>query len=294
MVIQWYPGHMDKALREMQNVVKLVDAIVYVVDARAPFSCLNPKYKDIIGNKPSIIVFNKADLVDEDELCLWKDVFENLGFEVVSLNSTISNASKSLTMKAEKLLKPKIEKNKTKGIHIPIRLMVIGVPNCGKSTLINNVCSNKKTITGDKAGVTRANQWVKIGGNFELLDTPGTLWPSFENDRVAKNLAYIGSIKDEVLDIEELAFEFINDLKYAYFENLSKRYDLKCDKSADTIEIFDEICVNRNFKLKGNEIDYNRGAKTIIDDFRKGRLGKIILDNIMDVKNAFQKNKQSK
>ena len=288
MVIQWYPGHMDKALREMQNLVKLVDAIIYVLDARAPFSCLNPKYKEIIGNKPAILVLNKADLVQDIDLKNWEKFFNENGYETICLNSTITNATKSLISKTDLLLKDKIEKYKLKGIHIPIRMMVIGVPNCGKSTLINNVCSNKKTVTGDKAGVTRSNQWVKIGGDYELLDTPGTLWPSFKDDKVARNLAYIGSIKDEVIDINELAFAFINDLKNNYYSNLVDRYDLKCDVNCETIDIFDEICVNRNFKLKGNEIDYNRGAKAIIDDFRKGRLGKIILDNIAEVKNVFK------
>lgn len=288
MIIQWYPGHMDKALREMQGVMKLVDAVIYVLDSRAPYSCINPKYKEIIGNKPAIITLNKADLVQDSELKNWEHLFEKNGYEVVSLNSTVTNATKMLLMKAEKLLAEKINKNKAKGIHLPIRMMVIGVPNCGKSTLINNVCANKKAVTGDKAGVTRSNQWVKIGGDYELLDTPGTLWPSFKNNKVARNLAYIGSIKDDVLDIEELAFAFIDDLRVKFFENLVERYSLKCSNDCETIEIFDEICLNRNFKIRGNEIDYTRGAKAIIDDFRKGRLGKIILDDLTDAKDDFK------
>ena len=288
MIIQWYPGHMDKALREMQGVMKLVDAVIYVLDSRAPYSCINPKYKEIIGNKPAIITLNKADLVQDSELKKWEHLFEKNGYEVVSLNSTVTNATKMLLMKAEKLLAEKINKNKAKGIHLPIRFMVIGVPNCGKSTLINNVCANKKAVTGDKAGVTRSNQWVKIGGDYELLDTPGTLWPSFKNNKVARNLAYIGSIKDDVLDIEELAFAFIDDLRVKFFENLVERYSLKCSNDCETIEIFDEICLNRNFKIRGNEIDYTRGAKAIIDDFRKGRLGKIILDDLTDAKDDFK------
>ena len=288
MIIQWYPGHMDKALREMQSVMQLVDAVIYVLDSRAPYSCINPKYKEIIGNKPAIITLNKADLVLDIELKKWENLFEKNGYEVVALNSTVTNATKMLLLKAEKLLEEKINRNKSKGIHLPIRMMVIGVPNCGKSTLINNVCANKKAITGDKAGVTRSNQWVKIGGDYELLDTPGTLWPSFKNNKVARNLAYIGSIKDDVLDIEELAFAFIEDLRVKFFENLVERYFLKCSNDCETIEIFDEICLNRNFKLRGNEIDYTRGAKAIIDDFRKGRLGKIILDDLTDAKDDFK------
>ena len=288
MVIQWYPGHMDKALREMQKTVKLVDAIVYVLDARAPYSCINPKYKELIGNKPALLVLNKADLVEENLLNEWVNLFAHYGYESIMLNSTITNATKMVLSKMQILLKDKIQRNKAKGVHLPLRFMVIGVPNCGKSTLINNVCANKKTETGNKAGVTRANQWVKINSDYEILDTPGTLWPSFADKKVALNLAYIGSIKDEVLDIEELGYSFVEDIKKTFFENLKQRYALKSCADDETIAIFDEICINRGFKLRGNEIDYTRGAKSIIDDFRKGRLGKIILDNIEDAKNGLK------
>ncbi len=288
MIIQWYPGHMDKALREMQNTLKLVDAIIYVLDSRAPYSCINPKYKDLIGNKPALLVLNKADLVNEEDLNKWTDLFKRNGYDSIKLNSTISNASKIILSKMEVILSDKIEKNKAKGIQLPLRFMVIGVPNCGKSTLINNICPRKKTETGNKAGVTRANQWVKINANYEILDTPGTLWPSFKNNQVAKNLAYIGSIKDEVLDIEELAYSFIEDVKDRFFNNIKERYSLLCNENTETIDIYNEICLKRGFILRGNELDYNRGAKAIIDDFRKGRMGKIILDKIEDAKNGFK------
>lgn len=278
MVIQWYPGHMDKALREMKNNAKLVDAILYVLDARAPFSCLNPKFDTIIGAKPVIMVLNKADLISKEDLNRFEQYFKSKNIPVVALNSTITNATKPIIESASNLLSDKVERFKNKGVNIPLRLMVIGVPNSGKSTLINNVCGNKKTITGDKPGVTRSNQWVKISNGFELLDTPGTLWPAFDNPQVARNLAYIGSIKDDVLDVEELAFAFIDDLRVKYFEALRDRYFLKVDNIAETIEIFDEICQNRGFILRGGEIDYNRGARAILDDFRKGRIGKLVLD----------------
>ena len=288
MIIQWYPGHMDKALREMQNTLKLVDAIIYVLDSRAPYSCINPKYKDLIGNKPALLVLNKADLVNEEDLNKWTDLFKRNGYDSIKLNSTISNASKIILSKMEVILSDKIEKNKAKGIQLPLRFMVIGVPNCGKSTLINNICPRKKAETGNKAGVTRANQWVKINANYEILDTPGTLWPSFKNNQVAKNLAYIGSIKDEVLDIEELAYSFIEDVKDRFFNNIKERYSLLCNENTETIDIYNEICLKRGSILRGNELDYNRGAKAIIDDFRKGRMGKIILDKIEDAKNGFK------
>ena len=200
MVIQWYPGHMDKALREMKNNAKLVDAILYVLDARAPFSCLNPKFDTIIGEKPVIIVLNKADLIGKEDLSRFEQYFKSKNIPIVALNSTITNATKPIIESAGSLLRGKVERFRNKGVNIPLRLMVIGVPNSGKSTLINNVCGNKKAVTGDRPGVTRSNQWVKISNGFELLDTPGTLWPAFDNPQVARNLAYIGSIKDDVLN----------------------------------------------------------------------------------------------
>lgn len=278
MVIQWYPGHMDKALREMKNNAKLVDAILYVLDARAPLSCLNPKFDSVVGSKPVIMILNKADLISREDLARFEQYFTAKNMPVIALNSTITNATKPIIDTACKLLSEKIAKYKAKNISMPLRLMVIGVPNSGKSTLINNVCGNKKAMTGDKPGVTRINQWVKIGNGFELLDTPGTLWPSFDKPRLARNLAYIGSIKDDVLDVEELALAFIDDLKSKYFQELFARYDLKMDAKDASIEIFNEICKKRGFILRGGDFDYNRGARAILDDFRKGRIGKIALD----------------
>lgn len=278
MVIQWYPGHMDKALREMKDNAKLVDAILYVLDARAPISCLNPKFDAIVGAKPVIMVLNKADLITDEDLKKFEAYFKSKNLSVVALNSTITNATKPIIETARVLLSEKIERFKVKNINIPLRLMVIGVPNSGKSTLINNVCGNKKAITGDKPGVTRINQWVKIVNGFELLDTPGTLWPAFDVPKTARNLAYIGSIKDDVLDIEELALAFIDDAKVNHFDELRQRYNLSSSKDVESIEIFNEICNNRGFMLRGGEVDYNRGARAILDDFRKGRMGKIALD----------------
>lgn len=278
MVIQWYPGHMDKALREMKDNAKLVDAILYVLDARAPISCLNPKFDAIVGTKPVIMVLNKVDLIADEALKKFEAYFKSKNLAVIALNSTVTNAAKPIIETARVLLSEKIERFKAKNINIPLRLMVIGVPNSGKSTLINNVCGNKKAITGDKPGVTRINQWVKIANGFELLDTPGTLWPAFDVPKTARNLAYIGSIKDDVLDVEELALAFIDDAKVNHFDELRQRYNLSSSKDVESIEIFNEICSNRGFMLRGGEVDYNRGARAILDDFRKGRMGKIALD----------------
>jgi len=284
MLIQWYPGHMNKALKQMQKDVKIVDAIIYVLDARAPLSCLNPKFQNIIGNKPVLFVLNKCDLSDSNQLQDIQNKLAKNNNQCIYLNSTVSNTSKVIAEKLELMLKDKIERNTSKGIVIPMRAMIIGVPNSGKSTIANNLCGNKRAITGDKPGVTKSNQWIKISKHLEILDTPGTLWPSFENQNVAKQLAYIGSIKDDIVDIEGLALEFIVDISNQDFSILKNRYGLEDDdKNLQPIEIYEKICLNRKFILKGNEIDYTRGAKAILDDYRKGRMGNFMLKTVQSV-----------
>lgn len=278
MLIQWFPGHMNKALKEMQKTIKLVDAVVYVLDARAPLSCLNPKFESIVGNKPVLFVLNKCDLSDEKKLKEIQNKLISSKTSCVLVNSTVSNSSKAIISKLEELLHEKIEHNNLKGIVIPMRAMIIGVPNSGKSTIANNLCGDKRAITGDKPGVTRNNQWIKISKYLEVLDTPGTLWPSFQNQDVAKQLAYIGSIKNEIIDIEELALEFIKDIMEQDFNILKNRYLLDDeDKSLSPIEIYEKICTIRKYILKGGEMDYTRCAKAILDDYRKGRLGNFML-----------------
>ncbi len=278
MKIQWFPGHMTKALREMEKNVKLVDLILYVLDARAPFSCQNPQFVEIVGNKPIIYVLNKIDLADDKQTQLWKDFFNRDNTLAIPLNSTMTNASKTVVSGMEKLLAPKLERNRQKGITMPLRAMVIGVPNCGKSTLINNLCGKYKAITGDRPSVTRSTQWVKIAGNIELLDTPGTLWPSFEDDKVSHNLAYINSIKDEVLDVSELVLDFIEKMLKDYPKQFLERYNLEFINEAKPVDYLAKVCENRKFIVKGGQLDWERGARAILDDFRKGRLGKITLD----------------
>lgn len=279
MVINWFPGHMTKALRMMEKELDVVDVIIYVLDGRAPFSCENPSFKNITKNKPIVYVINKIDLSNEEQIKKWQKYFsEGENRLCVLLNSTLSNSSKIIKDCMNKLLIKKLEKNKKKGINIPLRAMVIGVPNCGKSTLINNLCGKGKAITGDKPGVTRGKQWVKIDEGIEMLDTPGTLWPDLENDKVAHNLAYIGSIKEEVLDISSLALDFISDLNKIDKSILTNRYNIEFDENDELIDIYEKICKKRGFVLKGNNYDYERCARALFDDFRKGRLGKITLD----------------
>lgn len=276
--IQWFPGHMTKALREMEKELKNVDLIFYCLDARAPLSCLNPKLSNLAKNKKIIYVLNKCDLVDEKSLEKFKKTLTTTNSIAISINSVESNSTKILYDKAKNLLKDKFEQSKLKGLNYQVKAMVLGVPNVGKSTLINNFCRKAKTTTGNKPGVTKGKQWVAVDDSFVLLDTPGTLWPSFENEKTAKNLAYIGSIKDNVLDTTDLAFWFIKDIVRINKKALENRYEIKIDKDQETLEIFDEICKKRKCLLKQGELDYDRCAILILDDFRKGRLGKIVLD----------------
>ncbi len=300
MIINWYPGHMDKALRMMETELDLIDVAVYVLDSRAPFSCVNPVFEGLLKSKPIIYVLNKADLVLEADLKKWQKYFSGENKVCITLNSTESNSSKKLLDAIKSLHIKKLVKNEKRGITIPLRMMILGVPNCGKSTLINNLCGKGKTITGDKAGVTRGKQWVAVASNLEVLDTPGTLWPNLENTKVAHNLAYIGSIKDDVLDISSLALDFIIDMLKLDKQILENRYKISIDlnsikhifsETTDygelydneelkmfALEVYEKVCLVRGFMMKNREFDYERCAKALLDDFRKNRLGKIILD----------------
>lgn len=275
--INWFPGHMTKALREMEEESKNVDMIIYVLDARAPKSCINPEFVKIVGNKPILYVLNKADMVEEKSLQQFVDMFKTSNSEIILLDSTKSGAIKQIEPIMVKLCKDKLEKFKQKGFKINLRAMVLGVPNSGKSTLINNLCGYKKTITGNKAGVTRGKQWLALKNGFEVLDTPGTLYPNITNQQTALKLAFIGSIKNEVIDMNELALDFLNFCKINYFGNLKEKYNIE-DKNMSTIEMLDHISKNKHYLLKGGEPDYDRTCMAILEDFRKGKLGKIILD----------------
>lgn len=277
MTIQWYPGHMTKTFRDIEQDLKIVDVVIYVLDSRAPYSTVNPMLSKMTQNKPIVYVLNKADLVDENELKYWVKYFTRENSLAVALNSVSSTSTRILIPMIKKLLEEKLNRAKEKNINKIIRTMVVGVPNTGKSTLVNNLCGKARAKTGNKPGVTRGKQWITIDNGIELLDMPGTLWPSFEDKKVAQHLAYLGSIKDDVLDIEELAFDFINEFKGLKMDIFGARYGVESENK-ESIEIFDEICMAKKCVLKGNEPDYERCAKMIIDDFRKGRFGKIILD----------------
>jgi len=275
MNIQWFPGHMTKAIRMMEDNLKLVDALIYVIDARCVYSCDNPLFNKLIQGKRVLYVFNKCDLVDPKDLDLWCNKFKQEGKPFVKSIGTSGDCSQ-IVKGLKEVSKDKIDKYAQKGANISIRAMVVGVPNSGKSTIINAMCKKAKAVTGDKPGVTRGKQWLSIDG-VDFLDTPGTLWGKFEDQKIAHHLAYVGSIRDDILDLSELAFDFIDEINKLYPNALKDRYNLT-SSSDSTIELFDEICLNRSFKIKGNQPDYDRCAKMIIDEFRKGKLGKLMLE----------------
>ncbi len=274
--LQWFPGHMTAAMRMMEENLKAVDGVMIVLDARAPRASLNAKLDKLFVNKKVLYVLNKADLIDPKDLQRTINEFQKEGRETVGVSAMDKRAVAMLYNRIFALLKDKVDSYKLKGIFRPIRIMVAGIPNTGKSTIINALSGGKKAITGDKAGVTRGKQWIRLN-ELELLDTPGTMPPAFDNQTLAKHLAYIGSMNDANIDFGDLAFELLKELKEKYPNLLKDKYSID-DLEVETLELFNAICIRRGFLMRGGEYDYDRCAKAIIDDFRKGRIGKIILD----------------
>lgn len=269
---------MKKTLDELSEDIKFVDVVLYLVDSRAPLSSVNPEFKKIIKNKPKMFIFNKADLVEKDELKKFYPHFEDENTVILALNSSLNNSTDVIIKKLNELNIRRVTRNANKNLNIPLRIMVIGIPNVGKSTLINNMCKQSRAKTGNKPGVTRTKQWVKVNSSLELLDTPGTLWSNLEDEKISHNLAYIGSIKDEVLIISDLVYDLISDLiELGYAKNLENRYNISTENK-EIIEIYNDIAFSRGFVMKNREIDYDRCAKAILTDFRGGKLGNIILD----------------
>lgn len=273
-LIQWFPGHMSKTMREITENAKLIDGVIYVLDARAPFSCINFKLNSVFETKPIVYAVNKSDLIEKADENRIFALFKEKNITAKFIVGTDKKAVSSVFGLLKEKLADKIERNKLKG-NRPLRIMVIGVPNTGKSTLINSLCGQKRANTGDKAGVTKRTQWLKING-LELMDTPGTMPPSFENQEIAKKLAYIGCINDDILDKEEICLELIRSLKEICPEKLSEKY--KVNFELQPLEIYEEICQKRGFLSRGGQYDYERCASSLIDDFRKGRIGKICLE----------------
>ena len=279
MNIQWYPGHMTKTRRMMQENIGLVDIVIELLDARIPFSSKNPEIDELAKNKHRIVILNKSDLADDKKTNLWLKYFEAKGFKVILVNSITGKGLKDITEVSKELMQEKIERLKKRGrLFVPTRAMIVGIPNVGKSTLINKFVGKSLTKTGDKPGVTRGKQWIKIKKDFELLDTPGILWPKFEDKEVGLKLAFTGAVNDDILDVYTLSLNLIEYLKNKYPENLKERYKIDFSEDDREDEILKNIGIARSFKTKGGEVDLLRAAHILIDEFRGAKLGKMTLE----------------
>ena len=277
MYFQWYPGHMTKAKRMMQENIKLIDLVIELVDARIPLSSRNPDIDELGKNKARLVLLNKADLAEDKWNDAWAEYFKKKGFSVVKVNSRKGGGIKSIQGVIREACAEKIERDRKRGIlNRPVRAMVVGIPNVGKSTFINALAGKACAKTGNKPGVTKGKQWIRLNKQVELLDTPGILWPKFEDQEVGLKLAFIGSIKDEVLQTEELAAELIHFLRTAYPEVLADKYDIEMDE--DDYVVLNHIAKSRNCIVRGNELDTEKAALLLLDDFRNGKLGRLTLE----------------
>ena len=277
MHFQWYPGHMTKAKRMMQENIKLIDLVIELVDARIPLSSRNPDIDELGKNKARLVLLNKADLAEDKWNDAWAEYFKKKGFSVVKVNSRKGGGIKSIQGVIREACAEKIERDRKRGIlNRPVRAMVVGIPNVGKSTFINALAGKACAKTGNKPGVTKGKQWIRLNKQVELLDTPGILWPKFEDQEVGLKLAFIGSIKDEVLQTEELAAELIHFLRTAYPEVLADKYDIEMDE--DDYVVLNRIAKSRNCIVRGNELDTKKAALLLLDDFRNGKLGRLTLE----------------
>lgn len=278
--IQWYPGHMTKTKRLILENLKIIDVVIELVDARAPLSSKNPDIDLFAQNKPKIVLLNKSDLANKDITKKWHAWYEAQGARVIEVNSITGVGVSKVIEVAQDLMKGRIEADLKRGrINRPIRAMVVGIPNVGKSTFINKLVGKSTTKTGDRPGVTRGKQWVKIRKGFELLDMPGILWPKFEDREVALNLAFIGAIKDDILDIVTLSYNLVAHLQKIEPLAITTRYKIQIDEQDTSDEIFEKIARKRGFIVSGGKIDELRTAQIFIDEFRGGKLGKISIES---------------
>lgn len=274
---KWFPGHMKSAMEDIEETkIKLADCILYVLDARAPFSCVNPFVDKIVHNKPIIYVLNKCDLADDERTKEIKKQFIESGKTVIETVANSNTFRNSVKNAIKSVLSEKIARNKQKNINIVYKVIVLGVPNTGKSSLINMLCGTKKANTGNIAGVTRFNSWLKIDEMFTMLDTPGILWPRF-HEELSHNLAFIGCLSDKEFDMADMGYELMQVLCEKYPANIQNKFGIE-SKYDDFLEFFDKICVKRGFIMRGKEVDYNRAGKTFVDEFRAGKYGKITLE----------------
>lgn len=280
--INWYPGHMKKTKELVQNNLKMVDVVIELLDARIPYSSKNPQIDAIVGDKPRVVVLNKSDLANPSNLNKWVRYYEKKGIKAIPVSTTKGSGVNKIIEECKAVTKDMMDNLKAKGRkERAIRLMIVGIPNVGKSTLINKLMGRKTTVTGDKPGVTKCKQWVRLKGNMELLDTPGILWPKFEDQEVALNLAFSRAIKDEILDIDTLGLKFIEKLMEIEPEKLMARYKLT-ELGETPLETMEMIGRKRGFILGRQELDYTRIALTVLNEYREGKIGQISLEEPSD------------
>lgn len=278
MNINWYPGHMKKTRESLAKSISMVDIVYELLDARIPYSSQNPIIDEIVKDKPRITILNKSDLANDRDNKLWKEYFEKKGISTVFMNSMTGKGVNELISMSMDKTKEKRNRYLKRGVeNRPIRVMIIGIPNVGKSTLINTLSGRKGAKIGNKPGITKINQWIKTKGGLELLDTPGILWPKFEDKEVGLKLAFIGSIKDEILDIETLALKLVENLAKENSHSLEKRYNID-SSGKSSLEIMEDIGLKRGCIIKKGEIDYTKVSTIILDEFRKGIIGNITLE----------------
>ena len=278
--ISWYPGHMTKAIRMMKENIKLIDLVIELVDARLPLSSRNPDIDTLAANKARIILLNKSDLADSVKNSEWIEYFKEMGIHALLINSKTGSGVKDIKNLVMVACKDKIERDRKRGIiNRTIKAMVVGIPNVGKSTFINALAGKACTKTGNKPGVTKGKQWIRLNKDIELLDTPGILWPKFEDKTIGMKLAFIGSINDDIIIIDELAVDLLKFLDDKYLEPIYDRYNIDKDIK-DAVEIIRCIASNRGCILKGNELNILKAATILLDEFRSGRLGRFTLDSI--------------
>ena len=277
MQIQWYPGHMAKARRMLAENLKLIDAVVEIVDARAPLATRNPDFDGLFAAKKRVLLLNKADLASPEATRLFLRLYEGQGYRALPMVSISGQTKAAAVALLQRAVEEEVARLQAKGIKKTVRFMVVGIPNVGKSTFINRIAGSNRAQVGDRPGVTKGKQWVKVGPYMELLDTPGLLWPKLSDEHLARHLAYIGSIKDDIMDVEQLAGHLLADLLELCPEALLARYK-KLEKGLEPEALLEGVCRSRGFLLPGGALDTERGARIVLDEFRAGKIAKVTLD----------------
>lgn len=278
-IVQWFPGHMAKTRRLIKESLPLIDGVTEIIDARIPYSSSNPELEELINNKPRIVLLNKCDLADKNTTNQWVEYYKKKGVKAIPVDCRTGKGLNIYITSVREVLKDVIKKNEDRGMPgKALRIMVVGIPNTGKSSFINRMAGSAKAKVADKAGVTRHNQWFNIGNGIELLDTPGVLWPKFDDAKVGDRLAFIGSVKDEILDAETLAVRLLEVMKNDYPERLEERYKITDFNNKEPWEVLEMIGRKRGMMIKGGEIDYERASVMLLDEYRGGKLGAISLE----------------